>query len=144
MPDALPSLIWVALRYWPPLILLWLAVFFGKTLRAGATPLIERVARRSAQPLPPPLRRYTRWLTRIWCAYFAAAATLMAICIADSPITYGAWSLGVWTGTAVLFIGERLMRPRLFPHEVFPGLLQQLRDTWHVWRARDEPNADLQ
>ena len=33
------------MRYLPTLVLLWLAVFFGRTLRAGAMPLIERVAR---------------------------------------------------------------------------------------------------
>jgi hypothetical protein len=33
----------------------------------------------------------------------------------------------------LLFVGEHWLRPRLFPGHRFPGLVQQLRDTWSVW-----------
>ena len=131
MPDVLASLVWAGLRYLPPLVLLWLAYFFGRTLRAGATPLIERIARHSNPALPPPLCRYTRRLTALWCAYFVIAAAMTAA----ASIAYGPVSLAVWTGTIVLFVGERLIRPKLFPGQVFPGLAQQLRDTWSIWRT---------
>jgi hypothetical protein len=36
----------------------------------------------------------------------------------------------------LLFVGERWVRPWFFPGEVFPGLVQQLRDTWSIWRRR--------
>ena len=132
MPDPFASLVGAGLRYLPPLVLLWLAVFFGRTLRGGATPLIERIARHSNPALPAALCRYSRRLTALWCAYFVVAALLTAA----THLAYAYVGLVVWTGTVVLFVGERWVRPWLFPGEVFPGLMQQLRDTWSVWRTQ--------
>ena len=116
-------------RVLPVLVLGWLAVFFGRTLLGGQVPLIERIARVSDPALPPALSRYTRRLTGVWCAYFFIAAFLSLF--ASLPL---AWtSAFVWSGTIVMFIGERWLRPRLFPGHPFPGLVQQLRDTWSVW-----------
>lgn len=131
LPNPLASLAWAVLHWIPPLVLLWLAFFFGRTLRAGATPLIERIARHSNPNLPAKLCRYTRRLTALWCVYFAVAAVLTA----TTNMAYAQLSLAVWTGTAVLFVAERWVRLRLFPDEVFPGLVQQLRDTWSIWRT---------
>ncbi len=132
MPDPLAPLVWAGLRYLPPAVLLWLAFVFGRTLRAGATPLIERIARHSNPALPAVLARYTRRLTALWCAYFVVAAVLTAM----ANMAYVAVSLAVWAGTVVLFVGERWVRPKLFPGQTFPGLVQQLRDTWSIWRKR--------
>ena len=132
MPEPLASLLGAGLRCVPPLVLLWLAVFFGRTLRSGATPLIERIARHGNPALTPALCRYTRRLTAIWCAYFVIAALLAA----TAKLAYAQIGLAIWTGTVVLFVGERWLRPWLFPSEVFPGLVQQVRDTWSVWRTR--------
>jgi len=65
------------------LVLLGLAVVFGRTLRGGDVPLIERVARIGKPALSAPLCRYTRGLTAVWAAYFLAAAFTAAL---------GAWS----------------------------------------------------
>jgi uncharacterized membrane protein len=111
------------------LVLAWLAFFFGRTLRAPQVPLIERIARVSDPALPLPLQRYTRRLTAIWCAYFILAAVLTLTAVSSS-FSSGLW---VWGGTAILFTGEHWLRPRLFPGHSFPGLLQQVRDTWSVW-----------
>ena len=126
------ALAWLAraLHFLPPLVLLWLAYFFGRTLRSGRMPLIERIARRGNPDMPPALARYTRRLTAIWCAYFVIAALFSA----TANQGYGPTSLVVWSGTIVLFVGERMIRPWLFPGEVFPGLLQQIRDTWSAWQ----------
>lgn len=131
MSDSIASLVWAGLGYLPSLVLLWLAFFFGRTLRAGAMPLIERIARHSIPALPAALRRYTQRLTVLWCAYFIIAAVLTA----TANLAYGPVSLAVWTGTVVLFVAERWVRPRLFPGQDFPGLAQQLRDTWRIWRT---------
>lgn len=131
MPDPL-ALVWSAARFVAPLVLLWLAVFFGRSLRPGAMPLIERIARQSTPSLPETLRRYTRRLTALWCVYFVVAAVLTA----STGLATGTLSLAVWAGSAVLFVGERWLRPQLFPGEVFPGLAQQVRDTWSVWRTK--------
>ncbi|MBS0447463.1 MAG: hypothetical protein JSR59_16100 [Proteobacteria bacterium] len=115
-----------------PLVLLWLAAVFGRTLIGDTTPLIERIARRSTPELPPALCRYTRRLTAIWCAYFVLAAAITA----TQQLSYGATSAVVWGATALLFVGEHRVRARLFPAERFPSLIQQLRDTWSIWRTR--------
>lgn len=131
MPEAFASL--VGLLHWlPPLVLLWLAVFFGRTLRPGQVPLIERIARQGTPEMPQALCRYTRRLTAVWCAYFVLAAAFSV----GSPLGFGRLNLLVWGGTIVLFVGERMIRPWLFPNQAFPGLIQQIRDTWHVWRPR--------
>lgn len=114
------------------IVLGWLAWFFGRTLRSGAVPLIERIARVSDPNMTPALRRYTRTLTAIWCVYFLLAA-LLTLAAAQPPLRMGAW---VWAGTAALFVGEHWLRPRFFPGRSFPGLVQQVRDTWYVWRPR--------
>jgi uncharacterized membrane protein len=122
-----------ALQWWrvvPLVALAWLAIFFGRTLRAGETPLIERIARVRDPGLPPALCYYTRRLTVIWTVYFMLAAALVAI--AELP-----W-LGalVALGAVVLFVGEHWIRPLLFPGKSFPNLLQQVVDTASVWRRR--------
>jgi uncharacterized membrane protein len=108
----------------------WLAVFFGRTLRPGQTPLIERIARVSDPAMTPPLRRYTRRLTAIWCVYFVIAA-LISVSLGD---VFPGTGVLVLLGSAMLFVGEHRLRPHLFPGQAFPGLLQQVRDTWSVWR----------
>lgn len=130
--DAVAPLAAAGLRFVPPLVLLWLAFFFGRTLRTGDLPLIERVARIGKPDLSPALCRYTRRLTALWCIYFVAAATLAAA----ASLGFQQASLGAASVSLVFFVGEYWVRQRLFPHEVFPDLAQQVRDTVRVWRPR--------
>jgi len=130
--DALTPLAAASSSYLPALVMLWLAVFFGRTLRAGEMPLIERVARVGKPALSAPLCRYARGLTLLWCVYFVVAAITAAL---------GSWglaqaSVGVAAASALLFVGEHWIRRRIFPGERFPGLIQQTRDTVGVWRPR--------
>lgn len=142
MPDLLAWEGWTGLRYLSPLILLWLAFFFGRTLRPGTTPLIERIARRSNAALSARLCRYTRGLTAIWCGYFVGAAALVAAVGWSGAATFSRMGVAVLAGSVLLFVGEHRLRPRFFPHETFPGLLQQLRDTWNIWRRPDGGGAE--
>jgi uncharacterized membrane protein len=116
----------------PALVMGWLALFFGRTLRAGQVPLIERIARIGDPVLTPALCRYTRRLTVVWCVYFVVVALLTL----PSSMRFAWISVLTWSGTIVLFVGEHWLRPRLFPGRDFPSLTQQLRDTWSVWRGR--------
>ncbi len=115
-------------RAFSVLVLCWLAFFFGRTLLAGQVPLIERIARVSDPDMPEPVLRYTRHLTAIWAVYFVLAAMLTLL--GGLPAGGGAW---VAIGSIFLFVGEHRLRPRFFPGRTFPGLAQQLRDTWRVW-----------
>lgn len=114
----------------PVLALSWLAGVFARTLRAGQIPLIERIARVSIPGLSPVLCRYTRRLTAAWCAYFLVAAMLSLTLV----LPFGSKGALIWMGSLLLFLGEHQVRIRLFPDQDFPGLWQQVRDTWHVWR----------
>ena len=113
-------------------VLLWLAIFFGRTLRVGHVPLIERIARLDDPNLPPPLCRYTRRLTAVWCGYFVFAMLLSLV----GGLPVGWTSALAWAGAILLFVGEHRLRPHFFPDYAFPGLVQQLRDTWNVWGKR--------
>ncbi len=142
--EALASQGWTVLRYLSPIVLLGLAWFFGRTLRSGHTPLIERIARRSTAILSDALCRYTRRLTAIWCGYFVGAASLSAMVgWSSGGAAFSRVGLVVLAGSVLLFVGERWLRPLIFPHEVFPGLLQQARDTWSVWRTRNDTGAEI-
>jgi uncharacterized membrane protein len=77
--EALTPFAAASLSHLPTLLLIWLAVVFGRTLRAGEMPLIERVARIGKPALSAPLCRYARGLTVLWCAYFVVAAILSAL-----------------------------------------------------------------
>ena len=111
------------------------AVFFGRTLRRGAMPLIERVARIGKPSLSAPLSRYTRGLTLLWCVYFVVAAILAAL--ADWGFEQA--SVGVAAASGALFVGEHRIRRWIFPGEWFPGMVQQILDTVQVWRPRRGP-----
>lgn len=115
------------------LMLAWLAIFFGRTLAPGRVPLVERIARVSDPELKPPLKRYTRRLTAIWAGYFVIAALLALSGFGGWSFNAGAW---VGLGSAALFVGEHWLRRRIFPGEVFPGLAQQVHDTWSIWHPR--------
>jgi uncharacterized membrane protein len=121
------------------LMLAWLAVFFGKTLRPGRTPLIEQIARVDDPQMPEPLCRYTRWLTAIWCGYFVAAAGCVAWAGMASSLSAPSFApyagALVWPGSVALFVGERWLRPWIFPGRKFPGLVRQLQATRHVWSS---------
>ena len=127
VPIALASL-----RFLPALVLLWLALSFGRTLRRGAMPMIERIARRGKPELSAALCRYTRVLTAAWCLYFVAAAA--AASLASSAAQRA--GLAVAVASTMLFVGEYWLRLHLFPDETFPGLLRQVGDTVRLCGAR--------
>lgn len=111
---------------------------FGRTLRAGSTPLITRIVS-AVEHLPPDqvdavLRDYTRKLTATWAAMLgglAVANFLLALCAVPGGLLDGlgiapplaispqAWS---WFANALtygliggLFVGEYYYRVRRFP-----------------------------
>jgi uncharacterized membrane protein len=127
-----------SLRYLPTLVLVWLAVFFGRTLRTGAVPLIERVARIAKPSLSAPLCRYTRALTAVWSGYFVVAAISAAL----AGWRFEQVSIAVASVSAVLFVGEHWIRRIIFLGEWFPGLTQQVRDTIQVWRPGARAQAE--
>lgn len=108
--------------YVPPVVInLALAVFFGATLRAGSTPLIEQMMHFEYQGLapPPPLQSYARRLTEIWVAYFVGVAVVSVILAYSAPLVI--WSLFTnilnYVFAIALLFGQylhRLLRYRVY------------------------------
>lgn len=76
----------------PALIPVALFILFAQSLRAGATPLITRVATAMrGEPLPQPLVGYTRHVTVLWCGVFVVMfASAVSLALWASPEL---WSL---------------------------------------------------
>lgn len=119
--------------YLPPLALnLGLCWLFGRTLRRGREPLIARFAVMEQASLSAELSAYTRVLTWLWTAFFAAAA-LVSLWLALSG-NRDAWSLFTnflnYALVAVLFLGEfvyRRLRYRSYRHLSPLKLLRNVR-----------------
>lgn len=92
----------VAALYLPPVLInLVLLGVFARTLRAGATPLIERFMRLEYAGVPPaPLVGYARRLTILWSAFFALSAILAVVLALAAPLAV--WSLWVNIGNFVV------------------------------------------
>jgi len=122
----------------PPLAAFaFMAFFFGRTLRAGSEPLINRIARKEQSELPPDTARYARKLTALWSIGFA---TLFLVSLGLAPmLSLEAWSRWVQgLGYAVpgaLFLGEYVYRHYRFPHRphgslavLIPNVLAVIRE----------------
>jgi uncharacterized membrane protein len=110
-----------------------LAWVFGLTLREGRVPLITALAERVHDTVTPPMRRYTRWLTQLWTAYFVAmiGASLALYTLAPWPW----WSLfcNVVTPLAAvaLFVGEHAWRRLAHPEFERVSLVRVLQAYRH-------------
>ena len=92
---------------------------FGLWLRAGAEPLIARIARFSyPADMSPTFERYLRRLTAAWTLLFAVLGCITVVLALVAPFAW--WSLFAnvlsWAVMAAMFTGEWLMRRLLLPH----------------------------
>ena len=107
-----------------------LAGLFGRTLRAGETPLCTRLAEMVHRPTVPPIvARYTRQVTVAWTVFFALSAVLSTLLFAAAPVEI--WSfyanlLGMPL-VGLMFVGEYLVRCRVLPREHRPTLMETVR-----------------
>ncbi|AMV06189.1 ketosynthase [Xanthomonas citri pv. fuscans] len=135
----------------PPVVFTgWVAWFFGRSLRAGRTPLITRIVEglygQAGMPITPEQRRYTRRLTLAWALLLCGltlANLVLGLCAEPSgvlaqlghasplPISDARASLfanllayGVIGG---FFVGEYLLRGRWFPQRPYRNLPDFLR-----------------
>jgi uncharacterized membrane protein len=137
------------LAYLPPIAgFVFMAAFFGATLRRGSEPLVGRVARREHPHLTPELARYTRRLTLLWAASFAAlAAASLVLAALVSYLAWSRWTHGLALGVpAALFFGEYLHRIRRYPSyahaapaRLFVNIVRVVRDTATRSRAGTLP-----
>jgi uncharacterized membrane protein len=106
---ALPALLGGVPHAAAYLFMLW---FFGRTLKRGSEAFITRLARQLDGPLSPAVEAYTRRLTWVWCAFFAAQLAASALLLAFGTIE--AWSLFInvldLPLVALLFIADYVYR----------------------------------
>lgn len=137
-------------------IMAWL---FGRTLRQGETPLIERAARAMRGPgavISPEVVAYARGVTQAWTGLFLALAAVDLALAAfarpgglllaagfDPPVTVpiSAWSLFAnvlgYAFIALLFAAEFIVRGRRFPHQPYRGFMdftRRLAAQGHIFR----------
>jgi uncharacterized membrane protein len=93
-----------------------LAWVFGRTLADGATPLIVTFAKIIHPTLPKEIEDYARKVTAAWVWFFISTCFISVILYVFAPLAV--WSafaiLWQWPSVAVFFIGEYLLRKKLF------------------------------
>jgi uncharacterized membrane protein len=106
-----------------------LAVGFGRSLRAGETPLCTRLADRLHGPLTPAETRYTRQVTLAWALLFVALLLTTLVLYVAAPLA--AWSLFVNFVTfpviVAMFFAEFAVRRRVLPPADRGGILAAVR-----------------
>lgn len=97
---------------------------FIDSLRPGHTPLITIIASRLHDPLPAPLRRYTRSLTLVWALIITVLMSIeLGLIVFDTPNAWSRYANGyAYLMIAAVFVieyGYRRLRFRDLPQ---PGL----------------------
>lgn len=106
-----------------------LCATFGKSLRAGRTPLVTGFARLVHRTMTPALDSYTRAVTWAWTLYFGGVALLSLLLFWLAPMT--TWSMfAIVLGIpllALMFIGEYVVRCIVLPPADRAGPLEAIR-----------------
>jgi uncharacterized membrane protein len=113
-----------------------LAGVFALSLGAGQESIITALARRvHGGHLTPAMAAYSRRVTIVWAAYFAAMAALSVGLFATLPFSAWAVFANLLTPAAIatLFIGEYVVRYRLHPEFERASL----GDAMRAWKRRD-------
>ena len=120
------------LAYAPPLAAFaFMAWFFGRTLRPGSEPLINRVAKVEHPVLPDELARHAVLLTWIWALCFAGMFIVALALIPLLPLdAWSRWVQGLgYALPALLFLGEYVYRRVAlghYPHTPLPVMLRNV------------------
>ncbi|MBK1723549.1 hypothetical protein [Thiocystis violacea] len=107
-----------------------LAIGFGRTLAAGAEPMITRFARLAHDGrLAPEVVRYTRSVTILWTLFFAGMAAVSGILFGLGDLAHWSFFANLLTPTLVIatFAGEFIVRLRVLPAEIRTGFIESIR-----------------
>jgi uncharacterized membrane protein len=127
--------------YLPPIVLpAAMALWWAPTLRAGQTPFVTRLARAMRGELSPEHAAYTRGVTVLWVAVFAALAALGAGAAASGNAEAWSWLTNFASPALIgsVFVVEYAYRRWHLRHETHPGFLDFLRQ---VARAGVRPGS---
>jgi uncharacterized membrane protein len=121
-----------------------LAWVFGHTLAAGSTPLVVTFARMVHPDLPPEIETYARKVTLAWTVFFLLTCVISAVLFFAAPLAV--WSafavLLQWPSVAAFFVGEYLLRRRLFSQFDHASLRQGF-DAYNQHQSRTLPSRTL-
>lgn len=123
------------LLFLPPVIIPLLLLFiFGRTLISGREPLITAIGEAARGPLSMAMRSYTRGLTQLWCLVFVAMIVWSAILPWLEQPELWSWFTNIinYGVVGVLFVGEFMLRKKLFPSHNHPGFFEYLRIIAHA------------
>lgn len=113
----------------PVLVPLGLLVFFGRTLLPGREPLITAIGEAARGPLTLPMRKYTRRLTQVWCCVFLVMALWSGTLPWLKSPELWSWFTNIinYGVVSILFVGEFILRKKLFPEHDHPSFIEYLR-----------------
>jgi uncharacterized membrane protein len=118
----------------PVLINAALAVFFGRTLLAGKTPLITQFSILLRGKLVPGALGYTRRVTQLWTLFFVLLALESLLLALFAPLEI--WSLFSnilnYLFALLLFTGEYFFRVKYLADLEHPGFRQFVRNLSRV------------
>lgn len=118
------------LLYLPPVLIPLLLLFiFGRTLRVGREPLITAIGESARGPLSQSMRHYTWRLTQLWCVVFAGMLVCSALLPWLEQPELWSWVTNIinYGVVGVLFVGEFMLRKKIFPSHNHPGFFEYLR-----------------
>ena len=119
-----------------------LAWVFGHTLAAGASPLVVTFARMVHPDLPLEIEAYARKVTAAWTVFFLLTCAISVVLFFAAPLAV--WSafavLLQWPSVAAFFVGEYLLRRRLFSQFDHASLKQGF-DAYSQHQSRTPPPA---
>lgn len=98
---------------WPVFVYAGLAWLFGRTLRPGVVPLIERFARlEHPEGVPPDLPAYARRVNWVWTLFFAALAfaTIVLAVLASTETLSLFTNIISWVLLVLLHLSEHSYR----------------------------------
>lgn len=123
------------LLFLPPVVIPLLLLFiFGRTLISGREPLITAIGEAARGPLSVAMRSYTRRLTQLWCVVFVMMIAWSAILPWLEQPELWSWFTNIinYGVVGVLFVGEFMLRKKLFPNHNHPGFFEYLRIIAHA------------
>lgn len=118
------------LLFLPPVVIPLLLLFvFGRTLHSGREPLITAIGEAARGPLSQAMRTYTRRLTQLWCLVFVVMIVWSAVLPWLKQPELWSWFTNIinYGVVGVLFVGEFMLRKKLFPTHNHPGFFEYLR-----------------
>lgn len=121
------------LMYAPPVLFpLLLATLFGRSLRPGRQPLVERIVwhlHDRPAALDDDLRAYARGVTVYWCGVFVFMAALNLALAVAAPVAVWSWigNVAAYAIPLLAMLAEYAWRKRVFPVQRYDNLFVYLR-----------------